>query len=124
MSAENHGAPGLALQTLSIERVAALHRRFGRRFVDRFFTADERAFCELRRHASQHFAARLAAKLATRRLLGPVALREVEVARDASGAPSIRLLGGAATRGAERRFLLSLSHDGGLAVALVVGEER
>lgn len=124
------GAPGggappegrVALQSVAIARVDALLARFGDRFFARFFTSEERAFCERRRHRAQHAAARLAAKLATRRVLGGGRLRDVEIVRDEAGAPSVRLLGGTAARGEGRRLLVSLSHDGGVALALVVGE--
>lgn len=113
---------GLALETVSIARVEALRTRHGARFAERWFTAPEQAYCEPRRLAGQHYAARLAAKLAVRRLLGPVRLRDIEVVRDEAGAPSLRLHGTAALRGRGARLHVSLSHDGGIAVALVVGE--
>lgn len=113
---------GLALTTVSIERVETLRRRFGGRFAERWFTAPERAYCEPRRQAGQHYAARLAAKLAARRLLGPVRLGDIEVVRDDAGAPSLRLHGAAAVSAQGKRLHVSLSHDGGVAVALVVGE--
>lgn len=113
---------GLALTTVSIARIDALRARYGPRFSERWFTELERAYCEPRRLAGQHYAARLAAKLATRRLLGAVRLREIEIVRDEAGAPSLRLHGRAEIRGEGARLHVSLSHDGGVAVALVVGE--
>lgn len=111
---------GVALATVPIERIEAMRDRWGHRFAARWFTETERSYCEPRRHAAQHYAARLAAKLAFRRLAGPVRLAEVEVVRDAAGAPSLALPERFQNRG---RFHLSLSHDAGVAVALVVGEE-
>jgi holo-[acyl-carrier protein] synthase len=56
--------------------------------------------------------------------LGAVALREIEVSRDAAGAPSLKLYGGAERARAALGWALhlSLSHDGGVALALVVGD--
>jgi len=53
-----------------------------------------------------------------------VALREIEVSRDAAGAPSLKLYGGAERARAALGWALhlSLSHDGGVALALVVGD--
>lgn len=110
---------GVALETVRIERVERLIRRFGDRFVERLFAPEERRFCETRRRSAQHYAARLAAKLAARRLLGPPRrLRDIEVVRDALGAPSLRV----DPAPAGLRLHVSLSHDAGLAVALVVAE--
>ena len=113
---------GVSLQSVSIARIAHFRGRWGARFTERFFTAAEREYCEPKRRADQHYAARLAAKLAVRRLLGSITLSQVEVERDEAGAPALRLTGLAAARSGDRRFHLSLSHDGGLAVALVVTE--
>lgn len=115
---------GVALSTVSIARVDALRRRYGERFAARWFTEGERAFCDERRLSSQHYAARLAAKFAVTRLLGPVRLASIEIARDAAGAPHLALHAPAAARLAGGRLHVSLSHDGGLAVALVVGEDQ
>lgn len=115
---------GVALQTLEIERVARATDRWGERLLGRLFSDAERAYCDGKRKAPQHHAARLAAKLATRRVLGAgVRLIDIEVERDDDGAPHLRLSGSAAERLAGARLLLSLSHDDGLAVALVVRAE-
>ncbi len=114
---------GVALAAVSIERVDDLRRRYGERFAARWFTVGERAFCDQRRLAAQHYAARLAAKFAAARLLGAVPLNSIEVERDAAGAPFLTLHEAAAARCRTGRMHVSLSHDGGLAVALVVGED-
>lgn len=113
---------GVALTSVAIAGVERLRARYGGRFDARWFTSQEVAYCAPRRQAGQHFAVRLAAKLALRRLVGGVRLREIEVCRDEAGAPSLRVHGAAAARCRGRRFHVSLSHDGGVAVALVVGE--
>lgn len=114
----------LALVSIECARVDAALARYGARFESRCFTNAERAYCEPRRFAGQHFAARLVAKFAARRVLGAVALREIEVSRDHAGAPSLTLHGGAERARAALGLTLhlSLSHDGGVALALVVGD--
>lgn len=114
----------VALVTLDIERVARTFARFPGRCETRWFTPAEQAYCRARRNAAQHFAVRLAAKFGVVRVLGAQRLTEVEVVRDAAGAPRIALSGAAerARVAAATRLCLSLSHDGGVAVALVVGE--
>ena len=110
--------PGVEMEVVEIARVAALLRRYPRA-ERRLFTAGERAYCAPRRKAPQHYTARLAAKIAARRALGGGMLGEFEVLRDEAGAPSLRLSGRAADLSGGCGWLLSLSHDAGVAVAVV-----
>ena len=101
------------------------------RFEEEVFTDGERAYCRRRPDPFPHFAARFAAKEAVLKALGrglfgegvDRSLKEIEVVRDGSGPPSVRLSGGTATL-AERLGLgpaaISLSHDGDTAIASVV----
>lgn len=69
--------------------------------------------------ASSRLAARFAAKEAYRKAAGrPCRWRDVEVVTDADGAPRLRV------RGAATRAAVSLSHDGGVAVAFVLLDEE
>lgn len=107
--------PAVALVSLRIRRVELLRVRYGDRFETRWFTDDERVYCSARRRPGQHWAVRLAAKLAVRRLVGPgYRLARIEIARDDSGAPFVRWSG----RTPPGRWMLSLSHEDDLAVAL------
>jgi len=74
-----------------------------------------------------HYAARFAAKEAASKALGVpegIGFHDVEVLRE-GGAPSLRLSGVAARAASARgaaRLHLTLTHDGGLALAAVVLE--
>ena len=70
--------------------------------------------------AVERLAARFAAKEATRKALGGrgPTLASIEVRTDDAGAPSL-WVGGAMTR-----LACSLSHDAGVAMAVVVGDAR
>lgn len=109
---------GVTLEVMEIARVETLLDRYPRA-VDRLFTAAERAYCNPKRKAAQHYTARLAAKVAARRLLGGGMLADFEVVRDERGAPSLALRGRAAEIAGDCRWLLSLSHDAGVAAAYV-----
>ncbi len=113
---------GVALRTLRVSRVAGTLERFGDALPARAFTAAERDYCDPKRRAPQHYAVRLAAKMAVRHLLRRGRLAEIEIVRDDAGAPALRLHGVAAEAGSDRCWWLSLSHDEDLAVALVVTE--
>lgn len=118
---------GIGIDIESIARVGRLIERYGSRFVERIFTAEESAYSMRRARPAQHFAARFAAKEAAMKALGTghaqgVLWRGVEVIR-AAGPPGLRLHGAAARRfealGASRA-LLSISHSGDLALAQVL----
>ena len=121
---------GLGLDLVDVARVARiLDGPAGRaqRFLARVFTPAERAFCDAVVDRPTRYAARFAAKEAALKALGaPAGLRllEIEVRRD-EGAPQLALSGRAA-EAAQRlgvaRLHLSITHDGGVAAAVVVAE--
>jgi holo-[acyl-carrier protein] synthase len=89
----------------------------------------ERLFAPAERDAKpESLAAAFAAKEAVAKVLGaPGGLEwhDVEVRHDAAGAPTLAVSGTVASAAAERgiaRWHLSLSHDAGVAVAMVVAE--
>jgi holo-[acyl-carrier protein] synthase len=90
--------------------------------MDRLFTEDERVL------PVQSLAARFAAKEAIAKALGApggMHWHDVTVVREANGAPRLEVTGTVAARAAElgiERFHLSLSHDAGIASAVVVAE--
>lgn len=123
---------GIGIDMIDVERIrrAVDDPKTGHRFRTRVFTAGEIAYCERKKHGyAESFAARFAAKEAVMKALGRgfgdgVAWLDIEVMR-ARGAPSLRLAGYAAARGAElgiTRWHLSLTHTAMQAVAYVVAE--
>jgi holo-[acyl-carrier protein] synthase len=109
---------------VEIRRVAALAGRYGERFTRRVFTPAECTECGDR---PESFAARWAAKEAVAKALGtgfgPVGFCEIEVLRECTGQPELRLHGRARALAEERglhSWAISISHDGGYAVAFVV----
>lgn len=119
---------GVGTDLCAIERIATARSRHGQAFLDKVFTPAEQATCLGRGDPDASFAARWAAKEATSKALGTgigaeLGLTSVEVIEDALGAPGIQLdaRGEALLRSRNAtRVLLSLSHDGGLAIAYVV----
>ncbi len=121
---------GFGLDVVEVERVARqLAAPSAERFLARVFTPGERSFCEAFRDRANRYAARFAAKEAASKALGVpagISFRDVEVVRD-RGAPRLVLSGVAAEAaralGVERVHL-TLTHDGGVAVAAVVLEGK
>ena len=111
-----------------VDDVRSSVERFGRRYLDRIFTAHEIASCQGDPAVvAASLAARFAAKEATIKVLRPADAappwRSIEVRRDPSGWCELRLRGEAARLAAEAGITdlqVSLSHDGGLAAAVVL----
>jgi holo-[acyl-carrier protein] synthase len=112
---------GVGIDVVDIARFGrTLERAPGLR--ERLFTESERGL------PVQSLAARFAAKEAIAKALGaPPGLRwhDVTVVREPGTAPRLEVTGTVATRAAELgidRFHVSLSHDGGIATAIVIAE--
>jgi holo-[acyl-carrier protein] synthase len=119
---------GVGIDAVDVTRFRAIMARRSR-FAARVFTAAELADLAGRRDQVPGLAARFAAKEATMKALGVgvgrIGLSEIEVARAASGAPSVVLAGRAAERAAElgvAALHLSMTHTDALASAIVVAE--
>jgi holo-[acyl-carrier protein] synthase len=121
---------GIGTDIVSVQRIAALLAQRGDRFLERWFTRDELAYCLSQGHPSQHLAARLAAKEAVfkaLRLSGDryVPWREIEVSHDDVGAPVVALCGElarTAKHGGVAEVLITMAHtdDNATATALVL----
>ena len=117
---------GLGMDVCSVDRIArVLAGPNGVRFRERVFTPGEVESCGVRTDAASAFAARFAAKEALEKALGaPPGIRwqDMEVMKQAGGAPAFTLTGVAAREVLARRarVLLALTHDAGVAAATVV----
>jgi len=95
---------GIGNDLIDIRRVEKTLERFGDRFLDRVYTAEERARAERRPfNRAATYAKRFAAKEACAKALGTglrqgVFWRDMRVANLPSGQPTLTLTGGAAAR--------------------------
>jgi holo-[acyl-carrier protein] synthase len=119
---------GIGIDVCDISRMRRNLQKFGPRFMDRLLTPAERAYCERRKDAAVPFAGRFAAKEAAIKALGGVeGLRwhDMEIVPADRGRPRLTLRG-AGARAAERlaatRLHLSITHDAGVAAAVVIME--
>jgi holo-[acyl-carrier protein] synthase len=113
---------------VAVERVERLVKRYARA-AEALFTPRELEYCNARRGRYEHMAARFAAKEAVLKALGTgkrgrMRWTEVEILNEPeSGRPSVRLEGAVASFAKSHGLSeidVSLSHTGGLALALVV----
>jgi holo-[acyl-carrier protein] synthase len=116
----------VGLDVVSVSEVSAALDRFGDRYVDRVFTAQESEYCRAGATAAR-FAVRFAAKEAAVKALQPewrwTDWRAIEVKRHTSGRCALVLYREAAalaSRRGIRDFALSMTHDGDCAAAIVV----
>ena len=109
---------GLGTDIIEIVRIGRMIERHGELFLNRVFTDDEIRYCQRRKECYQHFAGRWAAKEAVMKTLGTgfirgVGWRDIEVASQKSGKPTINIRGGAgelAERMGIGEILISISH--------------
>jgi holo-[acyl-carrier protein] synthase len=123
---------GIGSDITDVRRIAKVIERHGDRFIDRVFTATERARAEKRRNRIETYAKRFAAKEACAKALGTglragVWWRDMGVVNLPSGRPTIELTGGAKRRleaitppGYEARIELKIRDVGPMAHAFVI----
>jgi len=117
---------GIGVDLCEVDRMrAALERTPTLRA--RVFTDDERAYCDRRKDPTERYAARFAAKEAVMKAMGvgigSCKWREIEVVKARSGAPSVRLHGGAKALAEERSITawrLTMTHTHRIAEAIAV----
>jgi holo-[acyl-carrier protein] synthase len=89
---------GTGVDLIEIDRIQKAHRRHGRRFIDRLFTPAEAAYCLRKKDPYPSLAGRFAAKEAVIKAFshgfgGRWKWIHIEVTRESSGKPSLRLHG-------------------------------
>jgi holo-[acyl-carrier protein] synthase len=120
---------GVGIDVVPVERFAASLRRT-KGLGERLFTPAERVTSAGRPRTPESLAARFAAKEAVAKALGvPAALEwhDCEVQSSADGRPELVVAGTVAAAAAAcgvTDWHVSLSHDGGIASAVVVAEGR
>ena len=122
---------GTGIDITEVPRIAAAIERFGARFLHRVYTAQEIAYCQSKRNATERFAARFAAKEAAMKAIGTglrrgVTWHDVEVGHEPGGRPTIAFTGRAAEfahRLGAKRASLSITHTESTAMAQVILED-
>lgn len=121
---------GTGIDIAEVPRIREVIERHGQRFLQRVFTEGEIQYCESKANRVERYAARFAAKEAGMKALGTgwnhgVRWRDIEVARQPGGRPTLLLHGKAAEFAAKlgtTNIALSLTHTAGQAMAQVILE--
>ncbi len=114
--------PGIGIDLVEISRIAKIVERSGKVFLDRVFTQAEQEQGRKRGSAAALYASTFAAKEAVFKLFGTEwtdgdSFLDIEILREESGAPSVRLHGRFALLAGNRAVFISLSSDAGMAIA-------
>lgn len=123
---------GTGVDLIEIDRVRAAYRKSGERFLKRLYTSGEIQYCLRKKDPSESLAGRFAAKEAVIKAFssgfgGRWKWRDIEVTRETSGKPALKLRGRFEELRVERgitRMHLSIAHSKGDAVACVVLEKE
>ena len=122
---------GIGVDIVATERFQRFIDAGNSAIMDRLFTQAERSLCRSRKDAASCLAARFAAKEAFLKALGTglrdgISWQDMEVSNNALGKPELNLSGKAAEQVQANGVIgvhLSLSHDNGSAIAMVVLEK-
>lgn len=92
---------GIGIDVVEVGRIASAIERLGEPFLAKLFTSAERTYCDAQKKPELHYAARFAAKEAVSKALGTgiggqAGWLDLEITRDAAGAPKLLLQGAAA----------------------------
>lgn len=119
---------GIGLDVCSIDRMRRALERHGERFFARICSETERADLEQTSDRAMSLAGRFAAKEAFAKSLDGapgVGWHEVEIRRGPNGRPHMTLVGRAHTLASDAgavRWHVSITHDAGIAAAVVILE--
>ena len=121
---------GTGIDTVSVDRIQKFLDEGNQPLLDRLFTVAEQECCMARKKSAECLAGRFAAKEALLKALGTglrdgMSFCELEVTNNSLGKPEMALSGLVKEKVEESGVIkvhLSISHDGGNAVAMVVLE--
>jgi holo-[acyl-carrier protein] synthase len=109
---------GIGTDIVECARIAQMIEKHGESFLARVYTAREVRYCRGKKHATEHFAGRWAAKEAILKCLGTgwrkgLSWSDVEVRNGKNGIPKVHLCGQAKERALALRvadIFLTISH--------------
>jgi holo-[acyl-carrier protein] synthase len=119
---------GIGSNIVECYRIGRMIEQHGELFLTRVYTAREIRYCQRRRHTTEHFAGRWAAKEAVLECLGTgwrkgLTWTDMEIRADAAGRPRLHLCGAARERAQSLRIadiMISISHCRAYATAYAV----
>ena len=119
---------GIGTDIVECLRIGRMVEQHGELFLTRVYTAREIRYCQARKHSTEHYAGRWAAKEAIMKCLGTgwrkgLCWTDMEIRNDRMGKPHVVLRGAARDRALQLSIgdvLLSISHCRAYATASAV----
>jgi holo-[acyl-carrier protein] synthase len=119
---------GIGADIVECVRIRQMIEKHGELFLARVYTEREIRYCQDKKHATEHFAGRWAAKEAILKCLGTgwrkgLCWTDMEVRNDSEGAPKVYLCEAAKERAMDMRIsdiLLTISHCRAYATAYAI----
>ena len=116
------------IDLVDFPRIEEMAKRHGRRFLDKVFTASERAYADANKNGIEKLAGRFAAKEAILKLMGTgwrgkIAWTDIEIVNNPSGQPEVNLCGEVkkiAERLGIKHISVSITHTANFAIASAV----
>lgn len=121
----DHRLLGIGNDIIEIERIEQSIKQFGDRFLERHFTAKERAYCLKNSNPYPQFAGRFSAKEAAAKALGTgfgehLSWKDLEILPGEHGKPELFFHGALALQHPNTRILVSISHCKLYATAMAI----
>jgi holo-[acyl-carrier protein] synthase len=121
---------GIGADLVDIKRLEKVIDRWGKRFINKIFTARETDFCLGRSQPMPHFAMRFAAKEAFSKAIGlgmkkGIRWRDIEITQNSNGKPGLNITGKAleyCDKGGIGGRYVTLSDEADYCIAVVVLE--
>lgn len=119
---------GIGTDIVECLRIGRMIERHGELFLTRVYTEREIHYCQARKHCTEHFAGRWAAKEAVLKSLGTgwrrgLCWTDIEIRNEASGKPHVLMCGAAKEQAQNLRIadvLLTISHCRAYATAYAI----
>ncbi len=120
---------GIGTDIVETDRIRKAIENYGKRFLDRLYTADEQIYCDSFNDTKWvHYAARFAAKESFSKAIGTGLTREfkfseISILNEESGKPYVVLSGGLLDKFGKYKTHISLSHTDSNSIAYIIMEE-
>jgi holo-[acyl-carrier protein] synthase len=121
----NKNVTGLGTDIIAIARFNKSIEKYGKKFLDKIFTAAEQEYCDAFSDSAPRYAARFSAKEAVSKALGcgigeNLGFHDIEILKDDLGKPYIKLSPSALAHFNDVSFHLSISHCKEYATAVAI----
>lgn len=122
------GTVAHGIDLVDFPRIEEMVKRHGQRFLNKVFTAGERAYAESNKNGTEKLAGRFAAKEAVLKLMGTgwrgkIAWTDIEIVNNPAGQPEVMLSGEVKKIGEKlgiKHISISITHTANFAIASAV----